>query len=152
MRRLVAAAALAALPAAAQDGAQDGARWGPVAEALGAGSGICLDGADIVCAVVLCEESGPTLGILGNGQDAAQPSFRGRIDVDGKAEEREMKSRRVMDGFLHVRTPLEPGGALWQRLRAGSRLALTYSPEGQPLEYTLRGSAAELDRVRAACR
>lgn len=153
MRRGAAAAALAVLAAAGTAVAQDAARWGPVAENLGTGSGICLDGETIVCAVVLCEEQGAlTLGVLGTAQGGEQPDFRGRAEVDGQAFERDMRSRVLMQDFMHVRTPVEPGEPLWQRLRAGSRLALSSSNEGDPLDYSLRGSAAELDRVAAACR
>jgi hypothetical protein len=152
MLRLAAAAALAALPAAAQDAA----RWGPVAESLGLGSGICPASEDrgetIVCAVVLCEEGGLTLGTLGTGHGGEQSPFRGRIEVDGQAIDRDMESRVLMQDFLHVRTPVEPGEPLWQRLRAGSRLALSSSPDGDPLDYPLRGSAVELDRVASGCR
>jgi hypothetical protein len=152
--RLLAAAltVVAAAGTAGTAGAQSEARWGPVAEGLGAGSGICVDGEDIVCAVVLCEGGALTLGVLGSGHSGEQPAFRGRIEVDGQVFERDMESRPVMDGFLYVRTPLEPGGPLWQRLRAGNRLSLSSSPEGGPLDYSLRGSAKELERVAAACR
>ena len=146
MRLVAAAAALAAFAAAAQDGP----RWGPVAESLGTGSGICLEGADIVCAVVLCEDGGLKLGVLGKGGGEG-PDLHGRIDIDGQVVERDMEGRLVMDGLLYLRTPVQPGGPLWQRLRAGSRLSFS-SPEGDPLEYSLRGSAAELDRVEKACR
>lgn len=164
MRRLLAAALLAAglstglstgLPTGLATGwaaAQGEPRWGPVAEELGVGSGVCLDGEDIVCAVVLCEEGALTLGVLGTGHGGPQPAFRGQIEVDGEAVERAMESRVVMQEFLHVRTPVEPGEPLWQRLRAGSRLSLTSSPDGTPPDYSLRGSAAELDRVAKACR
>jgi hypothetical protein len=57
-----------------------------------------------------------------------------------------------MQNLLHVRTPVDPGEPLWRRLRAGSRVSLSSSPEGDPLDYSLRGSAAELDRVAADCR
>ena len=152
MRWLLPAALLAAVSAAAQDGA----RWGPVAEDLGTGSGVCLDGETIVCAVVLCEEGKLTLGVLGTGHDAGQggeqPAFRGQVEVDGEAFERDMQSRLVMQDLLHVRTPVDPGEPLWRRLRAGSRLTLSSSASGDALGYSLRGSAAELDRVAAGCR
>jgi hypothetical protein len=157
MLRLAAAAALAALPAAAQDGtvqegAQDGARWGPVAEELGLGSGICLDTEDIACAVVLCEEGALTVGFLGNGRSDDLPAFRGQLKVDEETVERDMESRAVMEDSYYLRTPVEPGDPLWQRLRVGSSLQLSSSPEGEPLDYSLRGSAAELDRVARGCR
>lgn len=151
MLRLAAAAALAVIAAGAA-AAQEGARWGPVAESLGLGSGICLDGEDIVCAVVLCEGGALTLGVLGTGHSGEQPAFRGQVAVDGQSLERDMQSRVVMDDFLHVRTPVDPGEPLWQRLRAGNALKLSSSPDGTPFDYSLRGSAAELDRVAAACR
>jgi hypothetical protein len=157
--RLLAAAALTVMAAGMSGGitgAQSEARWGPVAEGLGAGSGICLDpkdgGETIVCAVVLCEGGTLTLGVLGTGKSGEQPAFRGRIEVDGEGVERDMESRPVMEGFLYVRTPLEPDEPLWKRLRAGNRLSLSSSPEGEPLDYSLRGSAKELERVAAACR
>jgi hypothetical protein len=154
---MVAVAVSAAVSVAvAQDAAQHEARWGPLAEGLGTGSGICVDGESIVCALVLCEDGATTLGVLdtGRGGDAGgeQPAFRGRIEVDGQSFEGDMQSRMVMQDFLHVRTPVRPGNPLWQRLRAGNRLALSSSPDGEPVDYSLRGSAAELDRVAAACR
>jgi hypothetical protein len=170
MLRLAAAAALAALPAAAQDGAapdgaahagaaQDGvareeASWGPVAEELGIGSGICLDTENIVCALVLCEDGALTVGVLGTATETGGelPAFRGQLEVDGKTVERDMQSRVVMGDSYYVRTPVEPGDPLWQRLRAGNSLVLSSAPEGEPLDYSLRGSAAELDRVAAGCR
>jgi hypothetical protein len=158
--RLLAAAALTVAAAAGTGagtgagtvGAQSEARWGPVAEGLGTGSGICLDGENIVCAVVLCEEGALTLGVLGTGHSGEQPVFRSRIDVDGQIFEREMESRGVMEGFLHVRTPIRPGEPLWRGLRAGSKLALSSAADAEPLGYSLAGSAVELDRVAAACR
>ena len=156
MRWLAAAAALAVVGADGAAAAEDAARWGPVAEALGTGSGICRanenGGANIVCAVVLCEDGALTVGVLGTGHGGDQPAFRAPIEVDGEIVEREMQTRTVMQDFLHVRTPVEPGEPLWQRLRAGNRLALPSSPDADPLDYSLRGSSAELDRVAAACR
>lgn len=157
---VIAAAVVAMVSAVSLAAAQDVSRWGPVAENLGLGSGICLDGEAIVCAVVLCEDGGAlTLGVLGTGDGTGggtsgggeQPAFRGEIAVDGQAVERDMQSRVVMGDFLHVRTPVEPGEPLWQRLRAGNRLSLSSSASGDALDYSLRGSAAELDRVSADC-
>jgi hypothetical protein len=150
MRLAVAAAGLAAFAAAAQDTPPE-SRWGPVAENLGAGSGICLDGEDIVCAVVLCEKGALALGILGTDQSAEQPAFRGRIDVDGQAVERDMQGQALMDSLVYVRTPLDAGEPLWRQLRAGNRLSLP-TPDGDPIDFSLRGSSAELQRVASSCR
>ena len=171
MLRPAAASALAVIAAAGAAAAQDEARWGPVAEQLGIGSAICpatMPGDEnIVCAVVLCEEGALTIGVLGFGGDGGsengsegssdggageQPAFPGEIAVDGESVEREMQSRVVMEDFLHVRTRVDPDEPLWRRLRAGNRLSLSSSPEGDPLDYPLRGSAVELDRVAAGCR
>ncbi len=149
--RLAAAAAagLAAFAAAAQEVPEP--RWGPVAESLGTGSGICRDGEDILCAVVLCEEGTLALGVLGTGLAADDPGFRGRIDVDGQAVERDMQGHALKDDLVYVRTPLQTGEPLWRRLRAGNLLSLSTS-DGGPLDFSLRGSAAELERVAAGCR
>jgi hypothetical protein len=156
---VIAAVGAAAGTAAAEEVADDGTRWGPVAEQLGIGSAICpatMPGDEnIVCAVLLCEEGSLTLGVLGAGigtDGGEKPAFRGEIAVDGEGLERDMQSRVVMGDFLHVRTRVDPGEPLWRRLRAGNRVSLPSSPEGDPLDYSLRGSAVELDRVAAGCR
>ncbi len=149
MRLAAAAAGLVAFAAAAQEAPEP--RWGPVAERLGTGSGICLDGDDIVCAVVLCESGTLALGLLGTGRPSDEPAIRGRIDVDGQTVERDMQGQALNDDLVYVRTPVEAGEPLWRRLRAGSQLSLSTS-DGDPHDFSLRGSAAELERVAAGCR
>ena len=127
-------------------------RWGPVAEELGVGSAICTGDETIVCAVVLCRDGALSLGLIGTGDEAVQPPFAGTVEVDGETFSREMTSAMLNDSVLHVGTPFAADDPLWARMRAGST-ARIFDAEGEEArEFSLRGSAAELDRVAAACR
>jgi hypothetical protein len=147
-RLLAAAAALAAVPAAAQDIS----RWGPVAEDLGTGSAICTQDVPVVCAVVLCRGGALSLGLMGVVYDEPEPVFEVGIEVDGQTFRREMTGDEIGGDVLYIGTPLALDDALWAGLRAGQAVRFHDAEEAEAREFSLRGSAAELDRVASACR
>jgi hypothetical protein len=151
MRRLAAAswaAATLALPA----GAQDEARWGPVAEEVGIGTAICADHQTVVCAVVLCRDGALSFGLIGIDPEATENAAEAAIEIDGETFRREMTGAPIKDGFVHLGTPIRVGDPLWASMRAGRAMRIADRAEAEARDYSLRGSAAELDRVAGACR
>lgn len=148
MRLLAAAAALAVLPAAAQDIS----RWGPAAEHLGVGAAICTQDVPIVCAAVLCRESELSFGLMGVEYESTTPSLEVGVEIDDRMFRREMQGSELEDEVLFISAPVTVDDPLWARLRAGETL-MFHDREGEDArEFSLRGSAAELDRVASACR
>ena len=153
MRGLVAsltcaAAAMSALSAAAQVES----RWGPVAENVGTGTAICTDAETVVCAVVLCRDGTLSFGLIGIDPEGAEQPAEVAIEVDGQTFSREMTGGLVSDAVVHLGTPIAIDDPLWARLRAGRVVRIADRAGQEAREYALRGSAAELDRVAAACR
>ena len=145
---IVAAAALAALPVAAQDIS----RWGPVSEGLGVGGAICTQEGPIVCAVVLCREGILSLGLMGVEYDDPPASMEVGVEVDGRMFQRELQGSELGNDVLYIGGPVSVDEPIWGRLRAG-RTVRFHDREGEEArEFSLLGSADELDRVAGACR
>ena len=145
---VLAAAALAASPAAAQDVS----RWGPVAEGLGVGAAICTQEAPVVCAVVLCRDQALSLGLMGVEYQETPPSLEVGIEVDGRMFRREMQGSELGGDVLFIGGSVTVDDPVWARLRAGRTVRFHDREDEDAREFSLRGSAAELDRVAAACR
>jgi hypothetical protein len=147
-RLLLAAAALAALPAAAQDIS----RWGPVSEGLGVGGAICTQEDPIVCAVVLCREGALSLGLMGVEYEDMPPSLEVGVEVDGEMFRRELRGSELGGDVLYIGGPVSADEPIWGRLRAGRSVRFHDRDGEEAREFSLRGSADELDRIARACR
>lgn len=145
---LPAALLLAASPAASQDVS----RWGPVAEALGLGTAICTQEDPVICAVVLCRDAALSLGLMGVEYEDPEVRLQVGVEVDGEAFQAEMASMQIGGDVLYIGAPIAVGDRLWTRLRSGRAVEFSDREGEEARAFSLRGSAAELDRVAAGCR